>query len=231
MRRDGPQDDQRLCAARTLAWPGRRSCTRRGWAAPAWPVEHGGCGWSAAQRYIFASELRRGRRAAALAHGHRHVRPGADRPRHARAEGALPAAHPDGRGLLVPGLFRAGVGLGPGLAADERASTTATTSSATATRSGPPTPMCANWMFCLVRTSTRGDPPAGHHLPADRHDHARRRGAADHDAVAASTSRTRSSSPTCACPRPMRSGKVGEGWTVAKYLMEFERGGGVSRPG
>ena len=29
----------------------------RGWAAPAWPVEHGGCGWTAAQRYIFASEL------------------------------------------------------------------------------------------------------------------------------------------------------------------------------
>src|SRR5689334_8477236 len=29
----------------------------RGWAAPAWPVEHGGCGWSAAQRYLFASEL------------------------------------------------------------------------------------------------------------------------------------------------------------------------------
>src|SRR5689334_16614652 len=29
----------------------------RGWAVPAWPVEYGGCGWSAAQRYIFAQEL------------------------------------------------------------------------------------------------------------------------------------------------------------------------------
>jgi alkylation response protein AidB-like acyl-CoA dehydrogenase len=26
-------------------------------------------------------------------------------------------------------------------------------------------------------------------------------------------------------------GQVGDGWTVAKYLMEFERGGGVSAPG
>jgi alkylation response protein AidB-like acyl-CoA dehydrogenase len=26
-------------------------------------------------------------------------------------------------------------------------------------------------------------------------------------------------------------GKVGDGWTVAKYLMQFERGGGVSSPG
>ena len=30
---------------------------KQGWAAPAWPVEHGGCGWSTAERYIFVSEL------------------------------------------------------------------------------------------------------------------------------------------------------------------------------
>src|SRR5678815_1216665 len=29
----------------------------RGWAAPAWPVEYGGCGWTAGQRYIFALSL------------------------------------------------------------------------------------------------------------------------------------------------------------------------------
>ncbi len=28
----------------------------RGWAAPAWPVEYGGCGWNATQRYIFSRE-------------------------------------------------------------------------------------------------------------------------------------------------------------------------------
>src|SRR5258706_11651517 len=28
----------------------------RGWAAPAWPVEYGGCGLTVAQGYIFASE-------------------------------------------------------------------------------------------------------------------------------------------------------------------------------
>ena len=32
-------------------------------------------------------------------------------------------------------------------------------------------------------------------------------------------------------PKANVVGKVGEGWTVAKYLMEFERGGGVSTPG
>ena len=29
----------------------------RGWAAPNWPVEYGGTGWSATQKYIFATEL------------------------------------------------------------------------------------------------------------------------------------------------------------------------------
>jgi alkylation response protein AidB-like acyl-CoA dehydrogenase len=32
-------------------------------------------------------------------------------------------------------------------------------------------------------------------------------------------------------PKANVVGRIGEGWTVAKYLMEFERGGGVSTPG
>ena len=35
----------------------QRILLKRGWVAPAWPVEYGGCGWSVAQRYIFASEM------------------------------------------------------------------------------------------------------------------------------------------------------------------------------
>ncbi|PNB53313.1 acyl-CoA dehydrogenase, partial [Pseudomonas sp. GW531-E2] len=38
-----------------LAW--QRILHRRGWAAPSWPVEHGGPGWGEMQRYIFAAEL------------------------------------------------------------------------------------------------------------------------------------------------------------------------------
>ena len=30
---------------------------RKGWAAPTWPVEHGGTGWSHTQRHIFATEM------------------------------------------------------------------------------------------------------------------------------------------------------------------------------
>ena len=37
-----------------LEW--QRRLHARGWVVPAWPVEHGGCGWSLVQRYIFARE-------------------------------------------------------------------------------------------------------------------------------------------------------------------------------
>ncbi len=38
-----------------LKW--QRALYRKGWAAPNWPVEHGGPGWTAAQKYIFESEM------------------------------------------------------------------------------------------------------------------------------------------------------------------------------
>ena len=40
-----------------LEW--HRILGKRGWSAPAWPVEHGGPGWSATQRYIFGEESAR----------------------------------------------------------------------------------------------------------------------------------------------------------------------------
>jgi alkylation response protein AidB-like acyl-CoA dehydrogenase len=40
-----------------LSW--HRILARRGWSVPAWPVEHGGTGWTPTQRYIFDAELAR----------------------------------------------------------------------------------------------------------------------------------------------------------------------------
>ena len=47
----------------------------KGWMAPAWPVEHGGTGWTPFQRYLFEEELSL------------HLR-------QQGPEGLLPAAHP-----------------------------------------------------------------------------------------------------------------------------------------
>lgn len=40
-----------------LAW--HKILARRGWAAPSWPKEYGGTGWTAVQKFIFAEELAR----------------------------------------------------------------------------------------------------------------------------------------------------------------------------
>ncbi|MBB5984763.1 acyl-CoA dehydrogenase family protein [Sphingobium lignivorans] len=44
-----------ITAAERQAW--HRALHARGWAAPHWPLEHGGTGWSAIQCYIFAETL------------------------------------------------------------------------------------------------------------------------------------------------------------------------------
>lgn len=41
--------------AMVVEW--QKKLNARGWAAPEWPVEHGGPGWSPAQKYIFREEL------------------------------------------------------------------------------------------------------------------------------------------------------------------------------
>ncbi|MBX3509545.1 MAG: acyl-CoA dehydrogenase family protein, partial [Parvibaculum sp.] len=40
-----------------LAW--HRILYKKGWVAPHWPVEYGGCGWSITQRYIWNEESAR----------------------------------------------------------------------------------------------------------------------------------------------------------------------------
>ena len=96
----------------------QRILHERGWAAPAWPVEYGGCDWSLTQHYIFSRESTPGRSAVVVADGHPDGRPRDHQVRHGRAEGVLPAADPDRRGVLLPGLLRTRGGLGPGGAVD-----------------------------------------------------------------------------------------------------------------
>src|SRR3546814_17186195 len=63
-------DDLRLWAARAtsvfidpeVSLPWQRILHARGWAAPDWPAEFGGPGWSEIERYIFAAERSEERR-------------------------------------------------------------------------------------------------------------------------------------------------------------------------
>ena len=47
----------RLDPEEIVAW--QKALAARGWGAPTWPVEHGGCGWSPTQIYIFEQEAAR----------------------------------------------------------------------------------------------------------------------------------------------------------------------------
>lgn len=210
-----------------MAW--QRILHARGWAAPAWPVEHGGCGWSVTQRYIWATE--------------------------ASAAGTPPVS-PMGIGMCGPVLIGHGTaeqkafylprmlsgehfwcqgysepGAGSDLAALQMS----------AVEDGDDF-ICnghkiwtthahvANWIFCLVRTSQeairqRGitfllidmTTPGVEVRPIKFTS-----GEAIQNEVFFTDVRV---------PKANVVGRVGDGWTVAKYLMQFERGGGVSAPG
>ena len=45
---------RKLSRERQTEW--QRRLWRRGWIAPSWPVEHGGCAWTAAQQHVFDEE-------------------------------------------------------------------------------------------------------------------------------------------------------------------------------
>ena len=54
----GKQDEgEELAKEDFLAW--HRVLYKKGWVAPAWPVEYGGTGWSITQRYIWSEETAR----------------------------------------------------------------------------------------------------------------------------------------------------------------------------
>ena len=93
---------------------------KKGWVAPDWPVEWGGTDWNVVQRYIFEEECGYAGTPPLVAFGLRMCAPvlfrfGTD----AQKQRFLPQDL-QRRGVLVPGLLRAGLGLRPRLAEDAR---------------------------------------------------------------------------------------------------------------
>lgn len=207
-----------------LAW--QRILHRRGWAAPSWPVEHGGPGWGEMQRYIFAAEL-------ALAEA--------------------PSLSPMGLKMVGPCIMRFGTpeqkafylprilsgedywcqgysepGSGSDLASLQlRAERDGEDYVLNGSKIWTTQAHFANRMFCLVRTRTEGKPQAGISFlllemaspgiavkPIITL-------AGDHEVNQVFFDNVR-------VPIANRLGEENQGWTVAKYLLEFERGGGMA---
>src|SRR5579859_4670396 len=211
----------------SLAW--QRILHAKGWAAPAWPIEYGGCGWSVSRRAIFAAEL---------------------------AVAGAPPLSPMGLGMCGPVLIGHGAPeqkarfLPRILSGDdfwcqgysEPGSGSDLASLQMSAREDGDHFICsghkiwtthahvANWIFCLVRTSREKIPQFGiTFMLIDM----KTPGVTVKPIVSLSGEHIQNEVffSDVRVPRKNVVGQVGEGWTVAKYLMQFERAGGVSSPG
>ncbi len=210
-----------------LAW--QAILYKQDWVAPAWPIEHGGCGWTTAQRYIFASEL---------------------------AAAGAPPLSPMGLAMCGPVLIGHGTEAQKarylprilsgadywcqGYSEREAGSDLARLQLRAADdgedfvldghKIWTTHAHAANWMFCLVRTATEDIPQKGiTFLLLDMRS----------PGVEVSPIRFLSGEAVqgevffsgVRVPKSQVVGKIGQGWTVAKYLLLFERGGSVAAPG
>ncbi|NQV66128.1 MAG: acyl-CoA dehydrogenase family protein [SAR86 cluster bacterium] len=210
-----------------LAW--QKILHRRGWAGVAWPVEFGGTGWDITQRHIFAQECTRA---------------------------GAPDLIPLGLRMLAPVLFRYGTKLQqdyylPKILTGEHywcqgysepsSGSDLASLQMRAVRDGDDYVLdgtkiwtthahFADHIFCLVRTDPSARKQAGISFILVEMD---RPGvsvkpivtlAGDHEVNQVFFDAVR-------VPITHRVGEENDGWSVAKYLLEFERGGGTASTG
>lgn len=215
-------------ATKPVAMEWQRILVKQGWACPSWPVEYGGTNWTVAQRYIFDVEM---------------------------ARAGAPPLSPMGIGMCGPALIGHGskaqkdhylprILSGEDFWCQGYSEPHAGSDLAALTMSAVPDGddfICngskiwtthaheANMMFCLVRTDSSGKQQQGITFilidmtsPGVRVDPILMlSGEHIQNAVFFTDVRV---------PKANVISKVNEGWTVAKYLLEFERGGSSYGP-
>lgn len=200
-----------------------RILAQRGWSVPHWPVEHGGTGWTPLQHHIFASAL-----AAADAPPRAPMGPGMVAPV------IIAFGTPEQQQRWLPGI-RSGEdywcqgysepGAGSDLASLQcRAVREGDQYVINGTKIWTTHAQYANRMFCLVRTATGGKPQAGISFLCFDMDTP---GitvrpiisiSGDHELNQVFFDNVR-------VPVSGRIGEENQGWTIAKYLLQHERGG------
>ncbi|HEY1929500.1 MAG TPA: acyl-CoA dehydrogenase family protein [Caulobacteraceae bacterium] len=210
----------------SLVW--QKILHARGWAAPSWPREYGGSGWSEMQRHIFSAESARAGAPALAPMGLRMVGPviigmGSEAQKAHYLPRILSGEDYWCQGYSEPqaGSDLAALQLSAEADGDDyvlNGSKIWTTHAHVADR-----------MFCLVRTRREGKPQAGiTFLLLDMSAPGLSVRpiitlAGDHEVNQVFFDNVRT-------PQSGRVGEENDGWRVAKYLLQFERGGG-SAPG
>jgi alkylation response protein AidB-like acyl-CoA dehydrogenase len=210
-----------------LRW--HKVLARRGWSAPTWPKEYGGTGWNAIQRYIFARECIAADAPRIFSMAIRMVGPV-----------IMKFGTPEQKAKYLPPIVAGDSVFCQGYSEPGSGSDLASLATR-AVRDGDDYVIngtkiwttgahVANRMFCLVRTSTEGKPQDGiSFVLIDSMDMAGLTVkpivtlAGDHEVNQVFFDNVRT-------PVANRIGPENAGWTVAKYLLEFERGGDAYTP-
>jgi acyl-CoA dehydrogenase len=208
--------------------PWQRLLHARGWAAPSWPKQYGGPGWNEMQRHIFAAECARAGAPSLAPMGLRMVGPV-----------IMGFGTPEQKAHYLPRILSgedywcqgySEPGAGSDLASLQlRAVRDGDHYVLNGSKLWTTHAHWANRMFCLVRTNASGKPQAGiTFLLLDMETPGVRVRpiitlAGEHEVNEVFFEDVR-------VPVGSRVGEENQGWTVAKYLLEFERGGG-SAPG
>jgi alkylation response protein AidB-like acyl-CoA dehydrogenase len=216
-----------LAKADLLRW--HKILAAKGWIAPAWPQEWGGTGWNVVKRYIFEEACGYAGAPPLVPFGLLMCAPvllkfGTD----AQKQRFLPRIY-QGEDFWCQGYSEPGAG-------SDLASLKMSARDAgdhfvcTGQKIWTTHAMLANRIFCLVRTSSDGPPQTGiTFVLIDM-------------ATPGIEVRpiTMLSGEDIQCeihfrdvivPKANVVGRIGDGWTVAKYLLQFERGGSAAAPG
>lgn len=209
-----------------MAWQAKLHA--KGWAAPAWPVEYGGCDWSVVQHYIFAAERVRAGAPPVSPMGIKMCGPaiigfGTDEQKAHFLPRMLNGEHFWCQGYSEPGA-------GSDLASLQMSAVRdGDDLVCTGTKIWTTHANVANWMFCLVRTSKGGRKQQGiTFLLIDM----TTPGITVRPIIMASGEHIQNQVFFDAVRVPVSNvlGAIDDGWTVAKYLLEFERGGSAYAP-
>lgn len=208
--------------------PWQRKLYEKGWVAPGWPREYGGAGWSEMRRAIFSSECARAGAPSLSPMGLRMVGPCIMGYGTAEQKAYYLPRILAGEDYWCQGYSEPGAG--SDLASLQmRADSDGDDYVLNGSKIWTTQAHHANRMFCLVRTKFDGKPQQGiTFLLLEM----KTPGitvkpiitlAGDHEVNQVFFDEVR-------VPKSGRLGEENRGWTVAKYLLEFERGGG-SAPG
>ncbi|BCI52399.1 acyl-CoA dehydrogenase [Mycolicibacterium litorale] len=210
----------------SMAW--QRILHERGWAAPAWPVEYGGCDWSLTQHYIFSRESTLAGAPSLSPMGIRMV-----------AHAIIKFGTPAQKDYFLPRILTGEVFFCQGYSEPEAGSDLAALSMAavddgdhlvcTGSKIWTTHAAEANWMFALVRTTRAPKKQQGiTFVLIDM----TTPGIEIRPLVMTSGEEVQNQVffDEVRVPKANVIGEIDHGWTVAKYLLEFERGGGSSAP-